>query len=141
MGIPIVLARHLQWVRMPTTSRQMSYAIGSGSIECIQMCLDLGVVLTKRHIDWWAYYETVDVGWFLLDHAPEFIPYALTLGLQTHMMCNLVHRNECKRCCETILVVRRTQVLPPDVIHTIVKHLWSMRFYSNTVSSRNTPNE
>lgn len=114
--------------RKTRTSRYpFAYAILGASIECMQMCLDLGVVLTKMYINWWAYSEEFDVGWFLLDRAPRFIPYALTMELKTRMAYALVHRNECKRSCETLLTVHCTTVLPPDVIHTIVKHLWSMR--------------
>lgn len=115
-------------------------AIRGKSTECVQLCLSLGARVYRDAFNG-AFCALNAMTYEMMEVIPELVDGNLIDYLHDDLYFVIRSRRKTLCQCITLLTVRRTQVLPPDVIHTIVKHLWSMRFYSNTVSSRNTPSE
>lgn len=110
-------------------SNALQLAIITHNLECVKLCLEMGVHVSDHVFRTWCDNgQPLEIGWLLFDYYPKNLCIAQWVYNPTGILIHHLNvRHECLRYCETLLVVHRTQVFPPDVIRTIVKHLWSMR--------------
>lgn len=115
--------------RTPSGLSCLDSSIIKQSVDCVRLCLDMNVPVGAYEFRTWREHDqSFEIGWIMCDYQPNSIPDALFRASQNHILrTHIKNRMECLFSCRRMLVMHRTQVLPPDVICTIVKHLWSMR--------------